>query len=225
MKELTVNKTKISLILNYLIFIFVVIGTIIMFTGYKITYLKEPVLETTGLGVFKFFTVDSNIFVGIIAILFAHQERKLLLGKIKEIPIYYYILKFVATVSVCLTFLVVFLYLGKIAEGGIMSLLQNSNLFFHLIVPLLSIISFVFFERTNKIKFSYVISGLIPVLLYGIYYIINILIHMENGVVLPKYDWYWFAQKGINSAYFSATLIFVFTYVVSVIVWISNRKD
>ena len=224
MKNITINKTKISLILNYLIFIFVVLGTVIMFTGYKFTYLKEPVLEAKGLAVFKFFTVDSNILMGISAIIFAHKERKLLTRKINDIPLGYYILKFMATVSVCLTFLIVFLYLGRIAEGGLISLLQNSNLFFHLIIPLLSIVSFTIFEHTDKIKFNYVICGLIPMLLYGIYYVINIIVHVEDGVISPKYDWYWFAQNGVNGIYVTAFTIIAFTYVIGIIIWIINKK-
>lgn len=225
MKENVVNKTKISLILNYIIFIMVVFATIIMFIGIKISFVKEPVLETSGLSVLKFFTVDSNILVGISAILLAYKERKLLTGKIKDIPVGYYVMKFIGTVSVSLTFIVVFLYLGRIATGGLISLLQNSNLFFHLIVPVLSILSFVLFEKTNKIKFGYVMFCLIPVLLYGIYYIVNILIHLENNQVLPKYDWYFFVQKGINNAYIIAPIIFVLTFIIGSILWILNKKE
>lgn len=225
MSEVRVNKTKISLILNYIIFILVVFATIIMFTGYKLTYLKEPVLEASGLNVFKFFTVDSNILMGISAILFAHYERKLLTGKIKNIPVGFYILKLMATVSVSLTFVIVFAYLGRIAPGGLMSLLQNSNIFFHLVIPVLAILTFTIFEKTNKIKFSYVMSGLIPTLIYGIYYVINIIVHLDDGKISTKYDWYNFAQKGISNAYKIAPIILLITFVIGFLLWTINKED
>lgn len=224
MKEEHISKIKLSYIFNYLIFIFTIIAFLIMFTGFKFTFVEEPVLETTKFGVFKFFTVDSNLLMGISAFLFLYQERKLMSGKIKEIPFVYYLFKFMTTVSVSVTMLVVFFYLGRIAKGGLISLLQNSNLFFHFIIPLLSIITFTIFERTNRIKFSYVICGLIPVLIYGIFYVINIITHIENSVISPVYDWYYFAQGGIGKIYITALIILAFTYVVSLLLWIINRK-
>ena len=224
MKKVTINKMKIALVLNYVIVVLVVVASIIMFTSYKLTFLKEPVLEERGFNVFKFFTVDSNILLGIGALLLANKERKLLTGKIKDIPVGFYILKFMGTVSVTLTFAVVFFYLGRINKFGLIGLLQNSNLFFHMAIPILSIITFVLFERTNKIKFSYAISGLIPMLLYGIYYVINVLVHMENGKVSAKIDWYWFMQGGIGNVYKTSLLLIGVTFIISMILWLSNKR-
>lgn len=224
MKDERVNKIKISYILNWIIIALCIFAFIIMFTGIKITPLKEPILETTKFGAFRFFTVDSNLLMGISALIFVIKERKVLANKIKKIPKWCYILKFMATVSVSLTMLVVFLYLSKIAEGGLLSLLQNSNLFFHFIIPFLSIVTFVLFEKTKEIKLSYVACGLIPVLLYGIGYVINILNHFESGKVLPKYDWYYFAQNGVKGMYYTAIGIFIFTFIISLILWLLNNE-
>ena len=95
MKDDSFNQVKVSYFLNIIIFIFVVVAFIIMFTGIKFTFGIEPVLETTKLGVFKFFTVDSNLLIGISALLLSYKERELFLGKIKKIPSWYYVFKFV----------------------------------------------------------------------------------------------------------------------------------
>ena len=183
------NKSiKISLIFNILIVILTIAASIIMFTGFKYMHGYEIILETTKLGMFKFFTVDSNIFMGIVALLFAVKELRLSNGNKNEITTIDYILKLMATSGVGLTFFVVFAYLGPISKEGIMSMLMNSNLFFHLIIPVLSIITFVFFERSDKLNLKESIWGIIPTFLYGIYYITNILMHMENGKVSPIYD-------------------------------------
>lgn len=218
------KRLKVSSVLNIIIVLLTIIATIIMFTGFKFMHGSEPVLESTKLRVLRFFTVDSNIFMGMVSLAFLTQEQKLLKGKVKDISKKMYIFKLMATTGVTVTFLTVFLYLGPISDGGISSLLQNSNLFFHLIIPVLSIITFTIFEKTDKIKFKYALFGIIPTLLYEIYYLINILIHMEDGKVSPIYDWYWFVQNGVWTAIIVAPLMLVFTYIISLILWKFNRK-
>ena len=208
---------KKTLILNTLIVILTIFATIVMFTGIKLTNGAEPILETTKLGVFKFFTVDSNILMGITSLIF------IILGiKNIEISKNLYRLKLMATTSVALTFIVVFTYLGPISKDGIISLLQNSNLFFHLIIPVLSIITFII-EKTN-LKIKDTIYGIIPTLIYGTIYTANILLHTENGKVSPIYDWYWFVQNGISTAIIVVPIIILITYMISLILWKLNRR-
>ena len=215
---------KLSLFYNCLIFILTVISTIIMFTGYKFMHGVEPILETTKLGVFKYFTVDSNIFATIISFFFICVYIRLLKGKIEDIPKRLYILKFMATVGVTLTFSVVFLYLGPISKGGISKLLQNSNLFFHLVIPLLNIIDFIFFIKIDNVKYKYAFYGLIPMLLYGCFYMTNILLHIEYGKISTKYDWYWFVQNGLWTMAIVIPIIIIFTYLLSLILIVLNKK-
>ena len=218
------NKIKISLILNYIIVIFTTIATICMLTGLKFMNGMEPVLEVSTLEMFCFFTVDSNLLVGIVSLLFAIKEKKLLVGKIDEIPNKYYVLKLVGTAIVTLTFLVVVCYLARISKGGMMSMLQNSNLFFHLIIPLLSIITFCFFENTKKIKFKYVFWAIVPVLIYASFYLTNVLLHIENGKVDKKYDFYWFVQGGLYQIYFVLPLMFLIIFIIGLMLWYLNKK-
>ena len=218
------KKIKISFVLNIIIVIFTILASIMMFTGFKFMYGMEPVLEVTKLGMFKFFTVDSNLLVGISALILAIYERKLLNNKITIIPVKYYILKFIATVSVSLTFLVVFFYLGPISPNGISSMLQNSNLFFHLIIPILSIVSFILFEYNNSFRFKYILYSVIPTIGYEVFYLINALIHIENGKVSPKYDWYYFIQGGLWQIIIMIPFMVFITYVIGIMLWIANKK-
>ena len=215
------DKYKISLILNIIIVIMVIGASIMMFTGFRFMPGKI-ILESNKLGMFKFFTVDSNLFMGIISLIFAIFEIRLLKGSINEIPKYMYILKLMATTSVTLTFIVVFAYLGPLV-GNIYLMILNSNLFFHLLVPVFSMITFIFFERNNKMSFKYSFYGLIPVIMYGLYYLINVLIHMDNGIVLPEYDFYYFVQNGIWTAIVVVPVMFIISYTISLILWGFNR--
>lgn len=93
----------------------------------------------------------------------------LLEGNIKNIPKSIYLLKLIGTVGVMLTFTVVFTYLSSIVDGGIYTLIMNSNLFFHLITPILSIITFIFFENTNKLTLKDSSIGTSSMIIYGIF--------------------------------------------------------
>ena len=210
---------KKSLILNTTIVILTIFASFIMFTGINLTNGAEPLLETTKIGMFKFFTVDSNIFMGIISLLFIIK-----IIKNQKITKKMYILKLMSTTSVTLTFIVVFFYLGPISKDGIKSMLQNSNLFFHLIIPVLSIINFTIFERTNKLKIKDTLYGIIPTVIYAVIYVTNLLLHVENGTVSPIYDWYWFVQNGIKYAIIVAPMIILISYIISLVLWKLNKK-
>ena len=215
------NKYKISLILNIIIILMVIGASIMMFTGFRFMP-GEIILESNKLGMFKFFTVDSNLFMGVISLIFAIFEIRLLKGSINEIPKYMYILKLVATTGVTLTFIVVFAYLWPLV-GSLYLMILNSNLFFHLLVPIFSMITFVFFERNNKISFKYSFYGVIPIIMYGLYYLINVLIHMDNGIVSPIYDFYYFVQNGVWTSIIVVPVMFIISYIISLILWRFNR--
>lgn len=224
-KNVNFNNIKISLIINFIIVFLTIIASIIMFTGFKFMYGYETVLESTKIGMLKFFTVESNILMGIVSLLFSLEEIKILKGKKTDISTKMYILKLMATTAVGLTFFVVFAYLGPISKGGILSMLMNSNLFFHLLIPVISILNFIIFEKTNKIKLKNILCGLIPTLLYEIYYLTNILLHMENGKVSPNYDWYWFVQNGVWTAIIVAPIMLGITYIISLVIWRLNKNS
>lgn len=218
------TKLKISLIINIIIVALTIFSAVIMFTGIKFMEGGYK-LESTKMGMLRFFTVQSNLFMGIVAAIFAVKEIKMLRGKNDEITSKMYALKLMSTSAVGLTFLTVFAYLGPITPGGVGQLLKNSNLFFHLIIPVLSMIGFAVFERTNKLKFKYTLLGIIPTLLYEIYYATNVLIHMENGKVSSMYDWYWFAQGGVLQMAIVIPLMLFVTYIICLILWRINRKN
>ena len=218
------KKIKIALILNIIIVLLTVIASIMMFTGFKFMHDYNLVLETSKIGMFKFFTVDSNMFMGLVSLIFVFLELEIIHDKRKTINKKYYILKLMSTTAVFLTFFVVFAYLGPLTKYGIKSMITNSNLFFHLLIPVISIINFIFFEKTDKLVFKDTKYGLVPSLMYAVFYITNILIHMENGKVSTTYDWYWFVQNGVWTSLIVLPILFGITYLLSLIIWRLNRK-
>jgi len=198
---------------------------IMCITGFKFMYSHEPYPELIGVPIYSYYTVQSNVFMGIVSFVFANREYQVLRGRKKEIPLLYYIFKMVATVAVSLTFFVVFAIFGFMSKGGHIPLLKNSYLFFHLIIPVISILNYVIFEKTNIIKFKYIFYGLLPTFLYEIYYTINILMNMKNGAVSVKNDWHYFTQNGLLTTVLVAPMMLGITLCLSLIIWKLNKKN
>lgn len=211
-----------SLVLNVIIVILVTIASLMMFAGYKFIPSEEVLLESSKIGIFKFFTVDSNVFIGIVSFIFVIYDIKLIKGRTDEIPKSIYIWKLIATTSVTLTLFVVLFYLGPIV-GNMYLMFMNSNLFFHLLVPVLSIITFILFEKNSKLSLKHSFFGIVPVIIYGIVYFINIFIHTKNGIVSPIYDFYWFVQNGVWTVIIVIPVMIFITYTISFILWKLNR--
>lgn len=214
------KKIKVSLILNIIIVLLVIFATIFMFTGFKFMP-GGSLLEVSKVEMFKFYTVDSNILMGIVSLIFIIYEKKLLKNKIKEIPKKVYILKLIATSGITLTFITTSFFLAP--TYGFYAMFNNSNLFFHLVVPVLSIITYIFFEKHEN-KYKYAFFGIIPMFLYSIFYISNVLIHLNNGGLTFKYDFYGFLQGNINNIYIVIPVIYLMSYIISVLLVFGNKR-
>ena len=132
------------------------------------------------------------------------------------------IIKYISTIAVTLTFLVTLFYLAPSLGDKFIYLYQNSNLFFHLLVPILSFISFTCFEKV-ELEFKYTLYGISTMVAYGLYYLINILIHQENGKVSIEYDWYGFVKYGISFIFIVFPLMLIVTYIISLFTYKANK--
>ena len=214
------KRIKTSLILNIIITFLIILASTFMFLGIKFMPGKT-LLEVSKIGMLKFYTADSNILMGVASLIFAIYEIKLLKKKVKKIPKSIYIFKFIATSAITLTFLVTAIFLAPLY--GFDRLYNNNNLFFHLIIPVLSIITYIFYEKHEN-KYSYAIYGLIPMFIYSIYYASRILIHLNSGGLTFKYDFYGFLQGNVNNIFIIAPVIYLTTYLISLFLIFFNKK-
>ncbi len=99
------------------------------------------------------------------------------------------VLKYVSATAVGLTFLTVAEFLGPLY--GHSHMYHGANLFFHLIIPLFAIIEFVLLNE-HKMGIKENLYTMLPPLLYGMGYLINILI---NGA--EENDFYAFTAWGL----------------------------
>lgn len=216
------KKQKIALVLNIIIFVMAVVGSIFCFGEIYIVATK-PIEH--GFKLFKFFTVQSNVLAGITSLLyiiFLLRENKTK----KAIPKTINILRYIATVDLIITFLVVALFLGFIVEEGYFSMYTNANFFYHFAIPVLNLISFVFYENTQKLKLKDTLWGISHLTLYAIFYLTVVCSHFNNGSVDLYYDWYAFAQKGLAIAFVCGAVVFGLGYCVSYILYrIKNKRS
>lgn len=209
---------KKAIAFNIAIFILVIVAVIWMMTdnsGLSLTARKIQAL--------RYFTVDSNILMGISAAFMAIAQIQVVKGKRKNIPTALYVFKLASTVGVAVTMLVTVFYLGFVIPTGFFSLFYHSNFIMHLAVPVLSIVVFVLYEKTTSIALKHNLFSYIPLVLYGIYYAIATFSHMKNGVIEKGYDWYQFFQLGTQSVLLVYPFFAGFTFLLSYALWKLNR--
>lgn len=177
------NRFSAELILNIIIVILTVIGVAFMLTGNP----EEGALQASGLENLKFYTVLTNVFCGLIALVYLII---ILLGKdAGKIRV----LKLAAVCGVAITFAVVAFMFGPLY--GYPQFYKRGNLFFHLLLPLTAMVEFIVVRRP-KMPFRYCVFAAVPTLLYGLGYMVNILINGMGGEWPDTNDFYAFLSWG-----------------------------
>ena len=217
MIKVMTKENKISFILNLIIFICVLPCTILSFT-------RIPNVGG-GLLVIKYFTLQSNILAGAVGLSFVIYYLLIKNGKKAKIPKMLYILKFIATVDLTLTFFTVLLFLAPGNPNGFFALYAYTNAFFHFLVPILTFVSFLFFESKFLFNFKITFVGMIHLICYTIVYCTLALSHFgENGKPDMLYDWYGYAQNGTGGMIISLVVSLLGTYLFCVLLWLINNK-
>ena len=150
-----------------------------------------------GLRALRYFTVQSNLLMGLAALVYGLQLLRLLLGRTRRVPKWSQVLLLMGAASVGLTFLVVIGFLIPVIR--VKGMFVGANLWFHLVVPLLSILSYAFLDRFTKLRKRAIFLGALPMLLYGIGYMLNCLVNGpgDYGNYQTVNDWYFFLAWGI----------------------------
>ena len=203
----------ISFAINILVFLLFVTGTIIMFT------IGSGALTSKGFTVFKYFTFQSNIFMGAVAFIYGYYQWLILRKKIDKIPHVLGVFNHIAVTAVGLTFIIVILVLGP--GYGYDKMYNNANLFFHALVPILAIVNYLFFEKETKIRFKETLYAMIPCTLYGIVYFIVVV--SQNAYGNLAIDFYNFGKDGpfIGALYFLA--IIAISYIFGLFLYYINQ--
>ena len=136
-------KTTTKIIIKAALIIIGVLG--IVFTALSSAFMG-------GASVFFFFTVQSNIFIMLMALIFLINEVVVLITNKSFINQTLLHIKYVATVAITVTFLVFFTMLAPLM--GIDYLLSFNNFSLHAIVPILAIVDFFLFDTDIKLTYK-----------------------------------------------------------------------
>ena len=170
--------------MNIVIVLLVITGVIIMINSKA----SATGLTESGWANLKFYTVLSNVFAGMVDLAQIIMD---LTGRR-----YLKVLKLSSAAAVALTFLVIAGFFGPLY--GWLKLYQGSNLLFHLIVPVLCVIEFIFSGDDTELGMRHCIIASLSTVIYGFAYLINILIN-GKGVWPESNDWYGFLNWGFGT--------------------------
>lgn len=193
------KRSTVELILNIIIIIFTIVGIIFMLTGKP----EEGALQASGIENFKFYTVLTNVFCGIVALIYT--AFILLKKNTDKIAV----LKLAAVCGVAITFAVVAFMFGPLY--GYPQFYKRGNLFFHLLLPVTAMVEFIVVKR-KRIPFINSVIAAVPTLLYGIGYLLNILINGIGGPWPDTNDFYAFLSWGwpVGIAIFASITLLAF---------------
>ena len=148
---------------------------------------EEGALQASGIENFKFYTVLTNVFCGIVALIY------LCFILLKQNTDKLAVLKLAAVCGVAITFAVVAFMFGPLY--GYPQFYRRGNLFFHLLLPVMAMAEFIVVKR-KRIPFVHTIIAAVPTLLYGIGYMLNILLNGIGGPWPDTNDFYAFLSWG-----------------------------
>ena len=195
-----------QLITNIVIVILVSIGTYMTMT-YRSAWVE---FQMRGIMCLRYFTVQSNIFAGVVALVALFYQ-----GKTTKV------LKLMSATATGLTFAVVAFFLGPMY--GYHRMYKNANLYFHLIVPLIAMIDFILLTDVPK-KMKWKILSAMLTVLYGIGYILNILINGMGGRYPRNNDFYFFLRWGWGVAILIFAVIILLSFGIANLLCALNSK-
>lgn len=174
------------------------------------------ILNTTSKINFQFYTEDSNILALISSIIYIY-----FLCINKKIPRWVQLFKYMTTIGLTLTFLVVIFILTPMYNFNYsFMLLEGSMLYLHLLCPIIGIITFIFFDQIDISKKGDIFKGMLFTIIYGIVLIIlNIL-----GIVNGPYPFLMVRNQTVIASIIWSTIVIGLTYIIARLLKVASIK-
>ncbi len=215
----------ISLSLNTICFIMVLI-TIILKVG---NFVVDSIFANSGLSIFLFFTILSNAYLALTSLVMIPYQVFSIRKQENQVPLWLMVVHFTAVVSVMITCLVTLFFLMPTrANNGNNPLDLIAGLYFlvHLAVPVLAMLNFCLLMVEPTLQFRWTPFGLLPLIAYAIFYILNIKFEFASvigGDGKAYYDWYGMFGSGDIGRMVIVVLIMLFaSYLISFVLWLMN---
>ncbi len=188
-----------------------VIAALTMLGLYQmLTHTGGGILIVSGVRNLKHFTVDSNLLLGLVCLAYIVLTAAGVTARHPAVWLLAERALYVATVSVALTFTVVMLFF--VPQTGLAPMIQGANLWFHLIDPVLAVVTFCAFHRDRPIPLRETAAALAPTVVYAVYYTAVVLV---RGAHFPDTDWYGFTRGGVTGSIATAAGILLATWLLA----------
>ena len=122
---------------------------------------------------FHYYTNVSNLTVGLISLVSAIFYIISLVKKEMFYPKTLSIIKFMGLCMTTLTFFTVLLLIAPLTSYK--EMYENVKFITHLVVPVIAMISYLFFEEKTHFEWKYSFFGMVPFAIYSIVYVSNVI--------------------------------------------------
>lgn len=188
---------------------------IIIFVLYSMINMQFGIIKTTyyyfASNMILYHTVWSNLLALICAILTLYYLRNGM-----RLPRFLAIMKLASVAMLTMSFLVIALYLGP-TKGWVLMFDFGGLIFFHLFVPLLAVIDFLFLAQMDALEFRDVIPTLIPVAIY-LTVVLLVLIISGNDTISP-YDFLHIHEQPILDTVLWVSGFLVSQLIAAIVLW------
>lgn len=165
-------------------------------------------MQAPGFVCFRYFTVNSNVLAAVSVLFVLPWSFRAMLGSNRAMKHRVLIFKYVAVCATTLTMLTVLFLLGP--KYGYGAMFEGNNLYMHLITPLLVLLSLVCTENKGNIFFRETLYGLIPTVIYGVVYGIEVLV-LKNWEDFYGFNaggkWYIFFPVMLAASYLICVIV------------------
>ena len=186
------NNLLALIVLDLIVFALMVLG--ITFSMFDVRFMVD-LPRLSSLPILMTFTGLSNLFIGLVCLGCSIYR---IINKKVDLPKYLFLLKIIALAEITITFIITATYLAPQLGTDWWRLYINNNIFNHLLTPVVAIITFIIFEEYNEISLKHCFYGIAPIIIYGIFYTINVYTHLKpDGSTDLTYDIYGFMRFGV----------------------------
>lgn len=166
-----------------------------LYWWFNIRDFEHELLPKQKIGIFRFFTYQSNILSAAVSLVFLiYRVIMLVNGRVNpEIPEALIILRLISTAAVEVTLLTVIFFLAP--SMGWVLMYKADCLYMHTLGPVFALLSLILFDRDIYIGFPLMLTGMISVVLYSFLYLYKVVRLGEENGGWP--DFYGFNRNGM----------------------------
>ena len=166
-----------------------------------------------GIYILVYFTVDSNLLAAAASLAVSAAALRRLRKPERPYPRCVGLFKLLGTTAVSVTMSTILFWLGP--PDDFVGAFDNVSLYFHLIAPLLAIVTYIFCDRHEPLPFRYTFFSVLPTALYGTYYAVMV-VYVHHWK-----DFYHFYAGGYWPV--SAVIMLVVSYSIGLFLWGAHR--